>query len=680
MYSAEGYARGAYMSFQPTSYLNWIMIGLNTDPTTSASYTDIDYAWYIQNGGALDIFESGSPVGSFGTYTLSTVLNITYDGFNIRYWKDGVLQRTVARAIGLALYLDSSFYSVSTTEGITNCVFGPMGEAGTSGVNGSNGSSGTSGVNGNNGSSGTSGTSGAQGPQGPQGPEGPQGPAGTSGTSGVSGGGGASCPDVVRIAAMSGKFQVTSKNYPDLNALRIGNDGLGWSYGEYDLALGSDVFGTMLALKPYDAYCAIPLPTDLLPGDVIKICGNAWSFNYGNLPYNQINVGVGYIVCSDITNKINSPVFTLIPTFQTFFGSGGTACFSDQIELGITLPACNTMLIVGLLGSDQDGLLEGLYRFTYTLDAIKYCAGANLLIRYCCDPAYYEIIANNGVAIGSVFSDTDGYCWTVFEETTLPITSTRTKATDYVHCAACIENNPCAPNYVVESCCKANSEIFVSVMPGVSVGDTFVDTYGFCWSVTGSEFIPITNVVFPDTVYNETTCNDETCIISNPCPIMYVLQSCCYRGALIGTTSSAIIGTGWSVFDVFVDTNGICWLVKGVNVTPGVPTLPNVIPSTTYANEACNDCISTNPCPETIYFTIQNCCTEDIEVVQFPLGAIYAPGQTLGVRTSPSNNRECFKILSFDVTGTPTLTIDSVDANYQDCRDCIASWDPVSCQ
>ena len=564
---------------------------------------------------------------------------------------------------------------------------GSSGTSGTSGLNGaggSSGTSGTSGVNGVSGSSGTTGTSGTSGTRGTSGTSGINGPAGADGTSGSSGssgvsGGGASCPDIIRISAMSGLFEITSQNAPNLQPMFIGNESFGWSYGDYNVQANSDSFGVLIEMKADQAFTAIPLPTDLLPDDVIKICGHAASSNYGNLPSNTFTITVGYIICSEITTKSNTNIYTLIPPTEAFFGNGGVVCFFAERPVRITLPACDTMLVVGMIGADADGIEPSKYRFTYTLDAIKYCAGSNLLIRYCCDPAYYEIIANNGLAIGSTFSDDDGYCWEVFEETTLPITSSRTKVTDYADCTACTLDNPCAPNYVVDSCCKAGQEIFVPVMPGVSIGDTFVDTYGFCWSVTGSDYVPITNVVFPDVVYDETTCIDETCINSNPCPIMYGLQSCCYEGKLRGTTSSTIIGTGWALEDTFVDTNGICWFVKGVDIPLGVPTLPNVIPSTTYGNQACNDCVIANPCQDitSLYYTIQNCCTLDIEVVQ--LSPSYFPGQILGVRIAPSDDRACFEVLSFDITGTPTLTINSILGNYQDCRDCITANDPPDC-
>ena len=116
-----------------------------------------------------------------------------------------------------------------------------------------------------------------------------------------------------------------------------------------------------------------------------------------------------------------------------------------------------------------------------------------------------------------------------------------------------------------------------------------------------------------------------------------------------------------------------------MDVEPGVPTLPNVIPSTTYGNDDCSTCTSANPCEDytSLYYTVQNCCTLAIEVVQ--LAPSYSPGQILGVRIAPSDDRRCFEILSFDVTGTPTLTINSVLGSYQDCRDCIAQLEPNDC-
>jgi hypothetical protein len=110
------------------------MFGLNADPTTNASYTSIDFAWYFVNGQA-QVWESGSNKYSAGAFTVDTVLSIEYDGAELRYLKDGVVQRTVSTS-GIK-YFDSSFYALSSSVGIKNVRFGPMGPKGSQGVTGS---------------------------------------------------------------------------------------------------------------------------------------------------------------------------------------------------------------------------------------------------------------------------------------------------------------------------------------------------------------------------------------------------------------------------------------------------------------------------------------------------------------------------------------------------------------
>ena len=143
VYSTEGYSRGVYCSAKSSQTTGYIMFGLNSDPTTDASYLSIDFAWYLNDTGDLRIYENGTNPANAGTYTTSTVVSITYDGYNVRYWKDGVIQRTVARAIGVPLYFDSSFYNVGNS--LNSVAFGPMGESGVQGAAGSSGPPGPSG-------------------------------------------------------------------------------------------------------------------------------------------------------------------------------------------------------------------------------------------------------------------------------------------------------------------------------------------------------------------------------------------------------------------------------------------------------------------------------------------------------------------------------------------------------
>jgi len=128
VYSTEGYTRGVYCTARASQTGSAVMFGLGTNPTLNGSYTSVEYNWYFTPSATLQIYEGSTYIGAYGAYTTSTVLSITYDGENIRYWKDGVIQRTVARAIGSPLYLDTSF---NTVNGELNSVgFGPMGEVG----------------------------------------------------------------------------------------------------------------------------------------------------------------------------------------------------------------------------------------------------------------------------------------------------------------------------------------------------------------------------------------------------------------------------------------------------------------------------------------------------------------------------------------------------------------------
>jgi alpha-tubulin suppressor-like RCC1 family protein len=121
-FSTEFYRESAYCSGMAAETNTNIMFGLNTDPETNANFTSIDFAWYLDVG-TLRIYENGSLINSYGPYTTSTVLTITYDGKAVRYWRDGTLVRTVDRPVGLPFHFDSSFLQANAT--LTNISFGP---------------------------------------------------------------------------------------------------------------------------------------------------------------------------------------------------------------------------------------------------------------------------------------------------------------------------------------------------------------------------------------------------------------------------------------------------------------------------------------------------------------------------------------------------------------------------
>ena len=135
VYSSEGYTKNVYCAARASQTNGNIMFGLNSDPATDGNYTSLDYAWYFLDNATLMIYENGAQGASYGAYTTSTVLSITYDGSNVQYWKDGVIQRTVARSTGNPLYFDTSFYTLSSS--LNSVQFGPIGQPfGISGTSG----------------------------------------------------------------------------------------------------------------------------------------------------------------------------------------------------------------------------------------------------------------------------------------------------------------------------------------------------------------------------------------------------------------------------------------------------------------------------------------------------------------------------------------------------------------
>ena len=121
-YSVASYTTNCYATAKATTVASKTMFGLNSDPTTDANFTGIDYAWNFAADGIANVYESGSLTLASGAYTTSTVLKITYDGTNVRWLKDNVVVKTVASAVGSALYFDSSFNTSATA--LTSVGFG----------------------------------------------------------------------------------------------------------------------------------------------------------------------------------------------------------------------------------------------------------------------------------------------------------------------------------------------------------------------------------------------------------------------------------------------------------------------------------------------------------------------------------------------------------------------------
>jgi hypothetical protein len=261
----------------------------------------------------------------------------------------------------------------SGTSGVNgaNGTSGINGTSGTSGVNGANGSSGTSGVNGASGSSGTTGTSGTSGTSGAQGPSGSSGTSGvsgsgsgtsgSSGTSGVNGSGG--CPyEYILICSGSGSFKQNSYTSGEFF---FGGDKTGWNEGVWNI-----IYTTTAKIPAAESFIAVPLPIDLVSGDVIKVCGIIW--NSTSSDTKEYGAAISYITCSDQDGSGNYFQTNLKEddTLGTF-DSYNTGCFTLEHTMSSALGACNKLLLIGI--SANIGDVDNTTRFSYSCSVKHTC-------------------------------------------------------------------------------------------------------------------------------------------------------------------------------------------------------------------------------------------------------------------------------------------------------------------
>lgn len=120
-YSVEGFV-SAHVAASPAATNTAVMFGLNSDPATSVSYTDIDFAWYLTSGGIAQIYRNGSLIGSYGSYATTDTFTILAHEDAVIFYKNGVVQYTATITPAAAYYFDSSFNS--PTAAINNVQFG----------------------------------------------------------------------------------------------------------------------------------------------------------------------------------------------------------------------------------------------------------------------------------------------------------------------------------------------------------------------------------------------------------------------------------------------------------------------------------------------------------------------------------------------------------------------------
>lgn len=521
----------------------------------------------------------------------------------------------------------------------------------------------------------------------------------------IPGGGGNSCPNIVKIAAVSGSFFSSEQTYIGTilsHQMIVGTYPNGFNGGFYDKTANSnDSNGNVITIDQRVKTSAIPIPVDLNSGDILRIRGMVVRGNQLNpllpLPtaYSFI-YNVSKISCPTFSSGSDVSVTTVMQTATEPFqlnpnGSSANiyACFENSITLSSTLYRKNDFLLVAFITGAPDAPNPGLdgdtYYFNYTLDVEKSCTTTvtypPILIRNCCEPLYTEISIGYGLAVGTTFSDTDGNCWTIeaeFPDGT-PTTSDRIQHTDYPDCTTCIASHTCPENFTVVSCCALDPQTFSATLSntGLNVGDSFVDNNGFCWSVNGTTATPSTYFITVDTVYDVDDCT--SCINANTCPELVTLISCCSLGT--GVSTLQLVGGGVNSGDTFVDQFGFCWRFgKAPDGQDELPFYPNLgfihaVTITSYDDNECRYCTDPNPCPSSkLYYTIENCCSEAIEVVY--LEPLYSVDNVIGIVSEQAGG--CYKIISWSNTGTETLTTVEVlwvsTNQLGACRECLKNF------
>lgn len=125
VYSRDGYAGGAFATAVAVNTSGRVMFGLNTDPAADASYSSIDHAVYL-DGGTLRVYESGTEVYAGAGYAVGDVFAVAFDGFRVRYLKNGAVVYTsaVLPSAGTTFFFDSAFWDLAAE--IAGVRFVPM--------------------------------------------------------------------------------------------------------------------------------------------------------------------------------------------------------------------------------------------------------------------------------------------------------------------------------------------------------------------------------------------------------------------------------------------------------------------------------------------------------------------------------------------------------------------------
>ena len=461
--------------------------------------------------------------------------------------------------------------------------------------------------------------------------------------------------------------------------LFCGSGKFGWTNGGWDAVVNTALPGFVTNVRNRNLNSGITLSADLFPGDIIKFSGTSY-ISYSDQPVvlTKLSVGLVFATCDNIRNNDRDIPLSTIITTQNFDytyptnNQTGYLCFLIEHTVTQTFLAGETVFYA-VFGCDNKSETLVTPSVSFSLGTVRNCGEVdltpNMELQLCCDPSIVDIVYDTTLTVGDFFVDNEGNCWEAQAKTGAQVTSVRTVTTKYTSCEECISFNECPDNIIVESCCFMGAETFTASLPGVSVGDVFVDTYGFCWAAIDETSGPITGMVMIDTNYGPEACED--CLNINACPEIIKLIPCCeYIGGTEILTTAALFGYTPVEGELVSDTFGNCYTVR-LGYTGSI-SAPFIEFGTSYGepDEPCIPCIEVNACGQPLYYNVINCCTGDTEVIV--IDTLIAPETVIIITTTTSPLfPQCWKVVSFSNTGTATIILDTFIKDAKDCNDCV---------
>lgn len=120
-YSINGYTTCHIVGKVTTAATDAMLALVVLSPTATINYNNLTFAIDFTAGNTTTIYESGTNTGVTNTYTINDYFAITYDGTNVKYWKNGKLLRTTAQS---AILMFGQIVVYSPNKGLNGLDFG----------------------------------------------------------------------------------------------------------------------------------------------------------------------------------------------------------------------------------------------------------------------------------------------------------------------------------------------------------------------------------------------------------------------------------------------------------------------------------------------------------------------------------------------------------------------------